>query len=108
MGQLVTEEERDGILETLLGTRHDFVEAFAQGLLDPRARPTIHANMAGSFAYPEKTPYNRADSIPLELPHLLHRVRHPGRHRQDRVDHGPQRQQGRTSQACAASEPDRR
>jgi len=35
MGQLVTEEERDGILETLLGTRHDFVEAFAQGLLDP-------------------------------------------------------------------------
>lgn len=35
VGQLVTEEERDNILETLLGTRHDFVQALADGTLDP-------------------------------------------------------------------------
>jgi hypothetical protein len=35
MGQLVTEPEKDSILETLLGTRHDFVQALTEGTLDP-------------------------------------------------------------------------
>ena len=35
VGQLVTEDERNGVLETLLDTRYDFVQAFAEGTLDP-------------------------------------------------------------------------